>query len=270
MSKDPETNKQVKGNQRSNLWWNVVGITRRWGWNGLKGCNQNCHFIWHSRPRRSSIQTRRQRMVQDCKCLTTTHWQIRSVALDSFLLVLNTYFERPRRGHKRRPTTFSLSLSLSSVVWIFTAGCVWRQGEGRYSGQRWPIRSRVRRFILRKPAGSCWRRAKDTARQTWCRGGWCCKACWHRQSQGSCKCQPLNWLQQVAFQPCRKVCRLFFSIVKMDVDQALEPPDQGDTEFEATWVCQPASLTQLAQIPALKTDLEKDCFRYLHVVLQDI
>lgn len=52
----------------------------------------------------------------------------------------------------------------------------------------------------------------------------------------------------------------------MDVDQALEPPDQGDTEFEATWVLKRASLTQLAQIPALKTDLEKDCFRYLHVV----
>ena len=58
----------------------------------------------------------------------------------------------------------------------------------------------------------------------------------------------------------------FFSIVKMDVDQALEPPDQGDTDFEATWVFQLASSTQLAQIPALKTDLEKDCFRYLHVV----
>lgn len=70
----------------------------------------------------------------------------------------------------------------------------------------------------------------------------------------------------MAFPLAGRFVAFFFSIVKMDVDQALEPPDQGDTEFEATWVLKRASLTQLAQIPALKTDLEKDCFRYLHVV----
>lgn len=232
-----------------------------------KGVYQNCNFIWHWRPRWSSIQTRRQCMVQACMWLNPTHWQIRSIVLDSSLLVLNTYVtyvERTRRGHKRSPTTLSLPFSLFCCSNLYCRLCL-------ATRRRKLLRTEMTNKIKSKKihlSQTCRKLLKESKRRSQA------NMMQRRLVLQSMLASIISKLQVSAphstdfnkwLSPLQEGLPPFF-----DVDQALEPPDQGLTEFEATWVFQRASLllqefsryigidysefmvsflTQLAQIP---------------------